>query len=93
MGKRHRFYLKGSDMLVPAWHRNRVANMLPHPHPIHTNIAQHGHVGKNFTCPIPTTTGKQPKPKTQTSSQPKDGMGQLCKHPSPQRKKPQLLIG
>jgi hypothetical protein len=55
--------------------------------PIHTNMALHQLATKNFTFPIPATTKKQPKPKKQKGSQPKDGTGRLRSHPSPQRKK------
>ena len=48
-------------------------NMLPHPHPIHNNMAPCYLAGNNYTSPIPTTTGKLPKPKNQRSAKPKMG--------------------
>jgi hypothetical protein len=61
--------------------------MLSHPHSIHTNMALHGLAIKNSTPPIPTATGKQPKPKKQIPYQPKDGTGKLRSNPSPQKEK------
>lgn len=46
-------------------------------------------MGRKFTYPIPIASRKQPKQKNQTFPQLKDGMGQLCKDPSQQRKKNQ----
>jgi hypothetical protein len=61
--------------------------MLSHPHPIHTNMAQHRLAIKNSIPPIPTTNEKQPKPKKHIPYQPKDGTGTLRSHPSPQKEK------
>jgi len=58
------------------------SNTLSHPHPIHNNMVPCSFAGNNITFPIPTATGKQPKPKNQTPSQPKDGLGQLTQPPS-----------
>jgi hypothetical protein len=42
-------------------------------------------MGKNSTPPIPTATGKLPKPKNQTILQSKHRMGKIQRYPSPQR--------
>jgi len=42
---------------------------------------------KKPTSPIHTQTGKHPKPKKQTTPQPKDGMGQPRSTPSSQKRK------
>jgi hypothetical protein len=53
-------------------------------------MAQHGRMGKDSTFPILTAAEKQPKPKKQTPPQPKDGMGKLRNHPSPQKEKTEV---
>ena len=64
-----------------------MRNILPHPHPIPPNIAQHSGWDKKTSFPIPTQTEKQPKPKNQPPPQTPDGMGILLRIPSPQRTK------
>jgi hypothetical protein len=54
-------------------HRNKVANMFFHTHPIHTNMALHRIAISNWKI---TQTKKAKNPK------PKDGMGTLLNQPS-----------
>jgi hypothetical protein len=44
-------------------------------------------MGQRSTYPTPTTAGKQPNPKKQTATKPKDGVGALHQYPSSQKEK------
>jgi len=44
-------------------------------------------MGQRSTYPTPTTAGKQPNPKKQTATKPKDGVGALRQYPSSQKEK------
>jgi len=64
-----------------------TGNMLPHDHPIHSNMALHRLAIKNSTFPITAATEKQPKPKNQTALQSKMGWEHFrTPHPHKERK-------
>jgi hypothetical protein len=63
-------------------------NTNPTFYPILIPPIQHSFCEKNLTCPIPTATGKKPKPKNQTASIKKMGWD-IFEAPHPRKEKKQ----
>jgi hypothetical protein len=64
--------------------QNRVFNMLPHPHPIRSNMALRMRMRQNRTLLILTDTEMKPKLENKTAKQPKHEVREF-KRPHPHK--------